>query len=658
MSEDGLLPEAFDLGRLKAAGIRAPEQVLLWLPVRHEDYSRVEMQLAHPIDGARRVYSVTVDRDVQAERVQGIPRFKFRVTDGAISAWVTAFGDGHLWQKLSCGNKVVLEAELSRWEQSLFLKSPKRIPDTWVGRVVPRYRGKKGVCSEETVFQKTREALGRFLPQTCAFLLANFGRFDQEAEILCRIGVRWSFAQTLRAVHAPRTAQEAEWAMGVIRRLAAFMIVDQARRAKVRRPVPASALEVKDKALTDLIAALPFPPTSHQRRCFNEIVADLRSPYPMNRLLSGDVGTGKTLTFLLPLLAARASGAKVAILVPNSLLVKQVIREVGEFFGKCGVPCPTLGIDAGVRVTASALEGNPLIVGTTALIKGLQRHKWVPDILVTDEQHKFSRGQREAIKAEKTNFLEATATCIPRTMALATHGAMEISVLSERPVQRQVLSRIVLPEERSRLVSHTQKIIAAGDQVAMIYPLVAVDDDSPDAKKGVVQAARLWESHFPGRVACLHGAMDEQEKQAVIDGMREKRFDLLCSSTVIEIGVTLPSLKSLVVIDAERYGTSQLHQLRGRVARAGGTGYFFMMTGSEPPEADTTERLTLLTQIDDGFQLAERDMAMRGFGDMSEDASLQHGAALTLFNGLRLTPGDLQQIAQLEENTPPLARAA
>lgn len=648
----------FDLGRMKAAGIRAPEQILLWLPVRHEDYSQVETVFGAPVKGARRVFSVTVDRKVQAVLGQGVPRYKFRVSDGKASAWVTAFGEGHLWQKLKPGDALVIEAELDQWEQTLMLRSPKRIPREWVGKVIARYRGKKGVCSEDTIYQKTREALQYYLQATCEFLMANFGRFDRESEVLNRIGVRWSFAQTLRVIHAPHSLKEAEWGMAIVRRLAAFMIVDQARKAKVRRPVPASALDIKDKHLSDLIGALPFPPTIHQRNAINDIISDLRSPYPMNRLLSGDVGTGKTLTFLLPLLAARAGGARVAIMVPNSLLVKQVMRETREFFSRSGVPCPTIGVDAGTRIMTGELAKNPLVIGTTALIKVLQRHKWIPDILVTDEQHKFSRSQREAIKAEKTNFLEATATCIPRTMALATHGAMDISILSERPVQRHVWSRLVLPEERSRLISHTQKIIASGGQVAMIYPLVAIEDDAPNAKKGVVQASRLWEKYFPGRVACLHGAMDESDKQAVIDGLRENRFDLLCSSTVIEIGVTLPSLKSLVVIDSERYGTSQLHQLRGRVARSGGTGYFFMMTGNEPLESETTERLNLLATIDDGFQLAERDMAMRGFGDISEDSTLQHGAALTLFNGLRLSPGDLNFITQHEESLTPLAKAA
>lgn len=649
MSERDSLPETFDLGRMKAAGVRALEQVLLWIPVRHEDYTRVAHDFGQ-IDGARKLFAVTLESDVQTLPGKPIARYKFRVSDGCRRATVTVFGDGHLWRKLKRGHKVVLEGVLGQWEQALIIQSPKWIPPHWVGKVMPRYRGKKGVCSEDTVYEKTRFALQHYLAPTTKFLLANFGRFDREDEVLSRAGVRWSFEQTLRAIHAPRHAQEAEWGMAVIRRLAAFLIVDQARQDKVRRPVPASALEVKDKHLTDLLAALPFPPTSDQRRAVSEIMADLRSPYPMNRLLSGDVGTGKTLTYLLPLLAARANGAQVGILVPNSLLVKQILREIGEFFGQGAVPCPAIGITAGIRVTTEHLADNPLIVGTTAMIKALQRQQWVPDILVADEQHKFSRGQREAIKGVKTNFLEATATCIPRTMALATHGAMDVSTLSERPVVRQVISRLVPCEERSRLLAHIQKIIAAGWQAALIYPQVSLDEESPDIKKSVIHAAKLWEKYFPGAVACLHGGMSEDEKQSVITGMREQKYRLLCSTTVVEIGVTLPSLKTLGVLDVERYGTSQLHQLRGRVARAGGTGYFFMMQGDRECDPETMERLQLLVEIDDGFELAERDMALRGFGDMSEDSTLQHGAGLTLFHGLRLTVSDLELFAQREES--------
>lgn len=250
----------------------------------------------------------------------------------------------------------------------------------------------------------------------------------------------------------------------------------------------------------------------------------------------------------------------------------------------------------------------------------------------------MSVSQKIELTGFASNYLQATATPIPRTTALITHGAMDVSVLKEMPVVKNITTHIVTAGERKRLFDHTRKVLASGGQIAIVYPIV---NDDEQEKKSVVAAAVEWEKQFPGLVGMVHGQMKEAEKVAAVNGLKSGNQKIAVVSSVIEIGLTLPSLRSLIVVHAERYGTSTLHQLRGRVARLGGNGYFFLFL-PETVAPETMQRLQLLVDHSDGFTLSEKDAELRGYGDLFEDAERQSGnSRSTIFRCVDLTPSEI-----------------
>jgi ATP-dependent DNA helicase RecG len=445
-----------------------------------------------------------------------------------------------------------------------------------------------------------------------------------------------SLRELMLALHTPKSLDEASLALNETRRLAAYSIIVNARRLKRRDPLPASAIKIPASLLDALIKCVPYTLTQDQLRTVNEIVADLALPYPMRRIISGDVGCGKTLTFMIPALAVQKLGLRSVVLTPNTLLADQFVREVRAIYGD---EAPVVAVTAATK--SLALDGNPVLVGTTALLNRLKNAE-PPSLLICDEQQKFSVSQKQALAQIGTNYLEATATPIPRTTALITHGAMDVSIIRQMPVVKNIATHIVQAAEIVRLYSHTKRVIEAGGQVAIVYPLV---DNPEKEKKSVTAAYQTWSQRFPGQVGMIHGAMKEAEKIEAISKLKDGTHNIAIVSTVIEIGLTLPALKSMVVVNAERHGTSTLHQLRGRVARHGGNGHFFLYLPDAISES-TAQRLNLLERFSDGFSLSEYDAQMRGYGDLFDDAERQHGnSRSTVFYCADLRPEDLHQFS-------------
>lgn len=545
---------------------------------------------------------------------------------------MTVFGAVFPWKNVREGQTVAVYVETEVWNGQLQLKSPELIPDHLVGKMNAMYRGKRGKASVEAVGAAIAEVLHDGVSSGVDALVEHVGL--REDDILTRIGSRYrTLTDFFLSLHQPPDLKEAFRALDDARMINAEHIRNMARKVKARPPEPASCISLTDDVLADLIDALPYPLTGDQRQAITEIVADLRSPVAMRRLLSGDVGTGKSVTFLVPAIAAIQAGAVVGIICPNVLLAKQLTDEANAFFPGTTSILVTSG-------TKKAVQGGALLIGTTALISALGKAKLVPDLLICDEQHRLGRGQREALLADHTNFLEATATAIPRTIAIATHGGMDVSLLRACPVKKDIATRLVTPEDRVKLFDFMAGIAKKGGQIAVIYPRL---DDGGGAKSSVVAAAKYWERLFPGQVAMLHGRMSEQDKFDVLESMKRGERQVLVASSVIEVGVTIKGLRGVMVVDADRYGVSQLHQIRGRLAREGGRGYMFLYLASPlvDYEGETIDRLRLVEAERDGFQLAEKDAYARGFGDMSEDGDQQNGRFPTLFYGIRLKPDDL-----------------
>jgi ATP-dependent DNA helicase RecG len=399
-----------------------------------------------------------------------------------------------------------------------------------------------------------------------------------------------------------------------------------------------SVIRISGNEIATMIRDLPFKPTAgelSQEAAVQRIVELLAEPYPMDILLTADVGVGKTLVYMLPAVAAQRLGRKVAVMIPNSILVAQVAAELRE----CFPATPVVAVGDAASARGIDLAANPILIGTTGLIAMAKARCWVPDLLVIDESQKTSREQRQALRGSHTNVIEATATALPRTLALVTHGGKQLIQVAKHHANKMIETRIVTPADRASIMASIRKVIAGGGQAAIIYPRVAGQADGDNLS--VEEAGKKWEVLFPGQVAVLHGKMKDVDKAAVMAGVKAGDKALLCSSSIIEIGATIKNLKLLMVVAADRYGISTLHQMRGRLVRHGGEGFCFLYLAGDIEE-ETMERLKLMEKTNDGFRLAEMDMALRGFGDLGEDSEDQSGASYTLFRDLTLMPEDFE----------------
>ena len=395
------------------------------------------------------------------------------------------------------------------------------------------------------------------------------------------------------------------------------------------------AIRPEPSVLAGFRASLPFRLTGAQERVLHQVLSDLAAPQPMSRLVQGDVGSGKTVVAAAALVAGVAAGYQGAIMAPTEILAEQHYRNLSRLFGHDefaaleNLPLPYLGrpLRLGLltgssgarerrRVTEGAASGElDLLVGTHALIQeGVTFHNLA--IAVIDEQHRFGVAQRASLrqKGHNPHVLVMTATPIPRTLALTLYGDLESSVIDEMPPGRQPIATAVLAgSQRTQAYQAVRREVQAGRQVYLICPLVE-ESATVEARAATVEHARLASEVFPDlRLGLLHGRMTPTEKDAVMAEFRDGAVDILVSTTVIEVGIDVPNATMMVIEGADRFGLSQLHQLRGRVGRGAHQSYCLLVTESVSVEAQ--ERLKIGASTNDGFKLAEEDLRLRGPGE-------------------------------------------
>ena len=400
----------------------------------------------------------------------------------------------------------------------------------------------------------------------------------------------------------------------------------QQRRATLRQEA-AQPLPLDDEPLQQFLATLPFALTGAQQRVIGEMRLDLGRDIPMTRLVQGDVGSGKTAVAAAAMWAAVSNGAQAAMLAPTQILAEQHHRGVSRLLGQLtrpdGAPVNVVLLTGRVtgqdreQVLAGLADGSvDVVVGTTALIQdGVEFSNL--GLAIVDEQHRFGVEQRGALRtraATQPHLLVMSATPIPRSLALTVYGDLDVSRIDEMPPGRTpIKTRRFTPAERERLYSFMRREVEAGRQAYVIYPLVE-ESDKLDVGAAVDEHKRLQESVFPElNVGLLHGRMTGSEKDQVMRDFNDGRYQILVSTTVIEVGIDVPNATVMVVEDAERFGLAQLHQLRGRVGRGEHASYCALISRAETPEV--RERLEILAETNDGFVLAEKDLELRGPGD-------------------------------------------
>ena len=429
-------------------------------------------------------------------------------------------------------------------------------------------------------------------------------------------------AEALRMVHRPSSIAEAMTGRSRLAFDELFFVQLLHQRAKELSRTPRSGIRFTNKRelTTRLRESLPFQLTGAQVRATREIVADMASDRRMQRLLQGDVGSGKTIVALFAALLAIENGYQAAIMVPTELLAEQHVRTMGRLLEPLGIePLLLTGsLSARERREAAArlATGDPaLVVGTNALVQDATTFAKLGFVAI-DEQHRFGVEQRKALaaKGESPDVLLMSATPIPRSLALTLYGDLDLSILDERPPGRQPIATALRRESgRARVLQFIDRQLEAGRQGYIVYPVIE-ESEKTDLKAATTMFEALAAGPFAARrVALLHGRIPTDERDEIMRRFRDREIDLLVATTVIEVGIDVSNATVMMIEHPERFGLSQLHQLRGRVGRGADESYCILLGDVGPDAAD---RLSAFVRTEDGFEIAREDLRIRGMGDL------------------------------------------
>jgi ATP-dependent DNA helicase RecG len=614
---------------LRERGLVAVEDLLFHLPFRYEDRSRF-LPIASLAPGFRATVRGRVRTAVlRRTRAREFTIFEALVEDDSGTIRVIFFNQPYLKTAMPPGREVILygEAGPARFgRRGLVLQSPQfevlseEDPEAiHTGRVVPIYPRLPGL-STRAIRRLMHSILGGlpdvlpdplppglardrgFLPRLEALRLAHFPPEDADLEAL----------NEFRSPFHRRLIFEEFFFLQL-----GFAL---ARRQREARPSEPGVL-VNDTIRSRMRAALPFHLTGAQRRALKEIAQDLMSGRPMNRLLQGDVGCGKTVVALLAGLLAVENGHQVAIMAPTELLAEQHHRSFVRMLKGSGRPVAllTAGVTGAARrqVLIGLRAGSiPFVIGTHALLEDEVRFHSLR-LAIIDEQHRFGVAQRARLreKGERTDVLVMTATPIPRSLALTVYGDLDLSVVDEMPPGRRPIRTVVREEdERPGVYEFLRARVREGRQAYIVYPLVE-ESDTRDLKAAVEMHRKLQGGVFPDlRVGLLHGRLKGDERDRVMADFAAGRLPILVATTVIEVGIDVANATVMVVEQAERFGLSQLHQLRGRVGRGAHESHCILLAGAQAGE-EGRRRLEIVARSADGFAIAREDLRLRGPGE-------------------------------------------
>lgn len=425
----------------------------------------------------------------------------------------------------------------------------------------------------------------------------------------------------VKQIHFPETMNDLEHARFSLIFEELFLIQLKLIRLRENTAKTTSAYNLqvhKDGLVQKFIAGLPFELTSGQKQAVNEILQDMNSDAPMQRLLQGDVGSGKTVVATIMLLAAVENGYQGALMAPTEILAQQHYNNLVQWLTPLGLSVGLFLGSHGKKVRQkfeTDLKNGQMniAVGTHALIQENVDFNNLGAIVV-DEQHRFGVKQRNILKKKSQNpqMLTMTATPIPRTLALTVHGDLDLTVINELPKGRKPIKTILTGSHR-QVWDLIKQEVESGRQAYIVYPLID-ESETLSAKAATIEAEKLQQEIFPQfKIGLLHGKLKNDEKEEVMKDFKDGKYDILVSTTVVEVGVDVPNATVMVIENAERFGLSQLHQLRGRVGRSSLQSYCVLITSSRSQE--TRERLGIMTETNDGFVIAEKDLQLRGPGE-------------------------------------------
>nr|WP_264372404.1 ATP-dependent DNA helicase RecG [Companilactobacillus paralimentarius] len=429
--------------------------------------------------------------------------------------------------------------------------------------------------------------------------------------------------QIVAGVHFPKDAEQSDEARRSAKFREFFLFQCGLQSIKLNdNQGNVGIIEGYDKTFIEkFIQGLPFTLTPAQDRVVKEILSDMDSDHHMNRLLQGDVGSGKTIVSVIAMLASVTAGYQAAIMVPTEILAQQHFDKISKLLAPLKIRTALLTGSQTKKehdfITSDIADGKTnIIVGTHALIQEGVNYKNL-GLIVIDEQHRFGVNQRKAMrqKGENPDVLAMTATPIPRTLAITTYGDMDVSRIDQLPAGRKKIETYWIRSQKiEQMYQFVDKELSTGAQVYVVTPLISESEkmDLKNAELIYDKFTELFGKKY--KIGLLHGQMPNDQKETVMNDFSDKKIDVLVSTTVIEVGVDVPNASVMVIYDANRFGLSQLHQLRGRVGRGEKQSYCILI--ADPKNETALERMKILTSTNDGFVLAEEDLKMRGAGDM------------------------------------------
>jgi ATP-dependent DNA helicase RecG len=602
---------------LAKKGLTTVEEALFFLPIRHEDRTHLTplraIQVGQVVTCAGTVAGISPPPPGRARAP-----LVLLLRDASGYGTATLFGRGWLTRVLQRGQKVILHGRGARFKDKITLQ----VQD-WelvesdddepihAGALVPVYSSTEGL---------PQRALRSLMWRLVEAHAGEVGETLPDA-VRRRRGLL-PLVEALGGAHFPqneaqRQAAQHRLAFEDFLLLQLGLAILRARTTRQR----GIAMRPSGALVRRLLEALPWALTAAQERVWSEIRTDMAAPYPMHRLLQGDVGSGKTIVAALAVLTAVEAGHQAAVMAPTEILAEQHFMTFRRLLEPLGVPVTLLtaglkGRERSTRRAAVAAGDIGCVVGTHALVQEQVEFRRL-GLVVVDEQHRFGVAQRARLKAkgEHPDVLVMTATPIPRTLALTVYGDLDVSVLDELPPGRKPVVTVARTESRRpQIYAFLREQVAAGRQIYVVYPLIE-ESEAIDLKAATDMAARLQREVFADRVVgLLHGRLPFDAKDEIMRRFKEGEIHVLVSTTVIEVGIDVANASVMLIEHAERFGLSQLHQLRGRVGRGPWKSYCILLTSGKLGE-DAERRVQAMVETGDGFRIAEVDLQLRGPGE-------------------------------------------
>lgn len=719
-------------------GISERFGLLFHFPRKYNDFRKSDPSLAGAmssgkIDGDRVYLRVKLLRKPAISNVSKPgrkmpPMMRVQVTDGVNNFYLSRFGNTMPWRRLKEGDYAYITGpiEYDTFNSCHTVKNPDLVPPEFQGKIAPEYSGRGKEFGPDQMADTVDLALKLYLKDAEKYICQTLGCPTKVAAE--KVSSQFeSIAEILAEIHRPKSGKRLNEARAAIRLLNAMNAINLIKDEHERPAHERAAIYYDGDDIKKVLENVPFALTGEQKRCVWNITQQLTSRKPIDHLIYGDVGCGKTVSYIIPAICAQRAGKQVVIVTPNSALSQQIFESFQEYGG--GTPGHLVIQGVGKKKLDSInMDEKPVLIGTSAVINFMVKREEKgdhtgADLVIFDEQQKLGTKQKESLIKPFTNVIEATATPVPRTVAQSVYGDKSVSYIENAPVEKRITSHVVDIADRANVFAHLKKVIDAGDQVAIICPnriqnyvwctmkLTTELDDEDLAKK--LRAAKLldaeikgsgktkevkfrqhitrvfdskedadsniedvtvnqfgevngkenareavrnaeslaekWEEYYPGRVVLIHGGMTTSEKLKGVEDALKDTCSVVITTSLVEVGLTFPRLRALLVQEADKMGISTLHQIRGRLARLGGEGTFYM--GLPKSVANTNEktldRLQALVNETRGSRLAEIDMMQRGVGDLRKSGILQAGQCEGLFPTLKVLPIDLQNYMEL-----------